>query len=120
MGQILKLLCPEEKGCIPSYHLVMVSISRILTILLHLHPQSFSLSLVRNGTLSVSNFSLPQNTDYFYNVSSIYFTITNPLEVIVRQPTITMSNGQVTLNESTAVQTTFIEKQAQMELHLRY
>lgn len=62
------------------------------------YPESFSLKLRNSGTLSVSNYSSPKNTDIFYNVSNISIAIYNPLEVIVRQPAITITNGQLMLN----------------------
>ncbi len=61
-------------------------------------PQSFSVSLVNNGTLSASSYSSSQKTQLFHNVSSIYITSSDPLEVVVRQPTVRISDGEVTLN----------------------
>ena len=63
------------------------------------HPQSFTISLVNNGTLSVSSPSSPQKTHLFDNVSTISFISNNPLEMIVRQPIVRINNGQITLNE---------------------
>ena len=62
-------------------------------------PHSFSISLVNNGTLSLTSYSSPQKTHLFRNVSSIYFTSSKPLEVVLRQPTVRIADGEITLNK---------------------
>ena len=66
------------------------------------HLQSFSISMINNGTLTVSSYSSPQKTHLFHNVSNIYFTSDKPLEVTVRQPTVRITDGEITLNDTYA------------------